>query len=54
MLDAIQRALKRDEVVRQQQSGLAELRKRYESDGAFGGRNRRISRAWCVVVQQLS
>jgi FixJ family two-component response regulator len=31
LLDAIHQALERDQVVRQQQSDLAELRKRYES-----------------------
>jgi len=31
LLDAIQQALKRDEVVRQQQTELAELKERYES-----------------------
>jgi len=31
LLDAIQQALKRDEVVRQQQTALAELKERYES-----------------------
>jgi len=31
LLDAVHQALERDRVVRQQQSGLAELRKRYES-----------------------